>query len=261
MGYGQPFFGQPFYGQPFYGQPAVPPTDPNFNYGTDPTVYYPNERSYLQDRPQFGAPVRGAITGIKMPSENAFELHSRYPMAYFPVDAAIHPPADDGHVDTFYHTHDHTHLTDDSPSFNPSHPFILPSVSGHPDVVQEHTDAFQHGHIHFHIVAGTDPCRGDDSDDDDDCYDIEEYVERVASEITPFVPPQPVFQQPVATMDTTTMDTTYVEPFGDGNPSRLSDEGCKSSSFFVSCPIYVKSTKAFMNALMTLGWVHRATST
>merc|ERR1712179_489721 len=46
-----------------------------------------------------------------------------------------------------------------------------------------------------------------------------------------------------------------------GNPSRLSDEGCKSSSFFVSCPIYVKSTKAFMNALMTLGWVHRATST
>lgn len=149
---------------------------------TDPamvTQYYTSQRNYLVDRPQFGAPVIGPITGIKMPGQAAHDLAKSYPMAYFPQNAAIHPPADDQHVETFYHTHDHTHLVDwqgnmDLSSYSVGHPFVLPGTANHPDVVQEHEDAFQHGHIHYHIVEGTDPCRGDDDSDDDDCGDTED---------------------------------------------------------------------------------------
>jgi len=143
------------------------------------TQYYTSQRNYLVDRPQFGAPVIGPITGIKMPRQEAHDLAKSYPMAYFPQNAAIHPPADDAHVETFYHTHDHTHLVDwqgnlDMSSYNNGHPFVLPGVANHPDVVQEHEDAFQHGHIHYHIVEGTDPCGAGDNFDDDDCGDTED---------------------------------------------------------------------------------------
>lgn len=177
-GYYPPFPPQPQ--PPFPPQPQPPYNGPQYPTVTDPammTQYYTSQRNYLVDRPQFGAPVIGPITGIKMPRQEAHDLAKSYPMAYFPQNAAIHPPADDAHVETFYHTHDHTHLVDwqgnlDMSSYNNGHPFVLPGVANHPDVVQEHEDAFQHGHIHYHIVEGTDPCG--EGYDDDDCGDTED---------------------------------------------------------------------------------------
>lgn len=112
-----------------------------------------------------------------MPSVEAHDLAKKYPMAYFPSQSAVHPPAANTHVQTYYHTHDHVHITD--PLFEqvlPGHPFVLSSKTAHADVVQEHTQAFQHGHIHYHIVEGTDPC---ELKGDNDCGDLTAIEEAV----------------------------------------------------------------------------------
>lgn len=166
---------QPFLQQPF--PPQQPPQNVGWPTDLEPTTYYTSQRNYLADRPQFGAPVIGPITGIKMPSVEAHSLAKKYPMAYFPAQSAVHPPTDDYHVQTYYHTHDHVHLTDPLLAAQAGHPFVLSSKTQHPDVVQEHTQAFQHGHIHYHIVEGTDPCNRADSDND--CGDLAPYEEAV----------------------------------------------------------------------------------